>query len=62
VVSTPDKQTLPLALITFRSAYGALDYGTVLASTLVAVLPPLLFFLFAQRYVIAGISRTGLKG
>lgn len=62
VVSTPDTQTLPLALITFRSAYGALDYGTVLASTLVAVLPPLLFFLFAQRYVIAGISRTGLKG
>lgn len=62
VVNTADKQTLPLALITFRSAYQALDYGTVLASTLVAVAPPLLFFMFAQRYVIAGISRTGLKG
>jgi multiple sugar transport system permease protein len=62
VVSTPDKQTLPLALITFRSAYHAIDYGTVLASTVVAVGPPLIFFLFAQRFVIAGISRTGLKG
>lgn len=62
VVNTPDKQTLPLALITFRSAYQMLDYGTVLAATLVAVAPPLLFFMFAQRYVIAGISRTGLKG
>jgi multiple sugar transport system permease protein len=62
VVNTPDRQTLPLALITFRSAYQMLDYGTVLAATLVAVAPPLLFFLFAQRYVIAGISRTGLKG
>lgn len=62
VVNTPDKQTLPLALITFRSAYQMLDYGTVLAATLVAVAPPLLFFVFAQRYVIAGISRTGLKG
>jgi len=62
VVNTPDRQTLPLALITFRSAYQMLDYGTVLAATLVAVAPPLLFFMFAQRYVIAGISRTGLKG
>jgi multiple sugar transport system permease protein len=62
VVNTPDKQTLPLALITFRAAYQMLDYGTVLAATLVAVAPPLLFFMFAQRYVIAGISRTGLKG
>jgi multiple sugar transport system permease protein len=62
VVNTPDKQTLPLALITFRSAYQMLDYGTVLAATLLAVAPPLLFFVFAQRYVIAGISRTGLKG
>jgi len=62
VVNTPDKQTLPLALITFRSAYQMLDYGTVLAATLVAVAPPLVFFMFAQRYVIAGISRTGLKG
>ncbi len=62
VVNTPDKQTLPLALITFRSAYQMADYGTVLASTLVAVAPPLLFFMVAQRYVIASISRTGLKG
>ena len=62
VVSTPDKQTLPLALITFRSAYQAVDYGTVLASVVVAIAPPLLFFVFAQRFVIAGISRTGLKG
>ncbi len=62
VVSTPDKQTLPLALVTFQSAYGDLDYGTVLASVIVAIAPPLLFFLFAQRLVIQGISRTGLKG
>jgi multiple sugar transport system permease protein len=57
-----DARWLPVALITFRSAYQAVDYGTVLASVVVAVAPPLLFFLFAQRFVIAGISRTGLKG
>ncbi|MDP9365788.1 MAG: carbohydrate ABC transporter permease [Chloroflexota bacterium] len=62
VVSSPDRQTLPLALITFRSAYGGMNYGTVLASVVLAVAPPLLFFLFAQRLVVQSISRSGLKG
>lgn len=62
VIGSPDKQTLPLALITFRSAYSDLDYGTVLASVILAVTPPLLFFVFAQRLVIQSISRVGLKG
>ncbi len=62
VVSSPDRQTLPLALITFRSAYGGMNYGTVLASVVMAIAPPLLFFLFAQRLVVQSISRSGLKG
>jgi multiple sugar transport system permease protein len=60
--STPSMQTLPLALITFRSAYGDSEYGVVMASTILAVAPPLLVFLFAQRFIVAGISNTGLKG
>lgn len=62
VVGSPEKQTLPLALITFRGAYTSFDYGTVLASVVLAVTPPLLFFVFAQRLVIQSISRAGLKG
>jgi multiple sugar transport system permease protein len=60
--SSPGMQTLPLALVTFRSAYGDIDYGVVMASTILAVTPPLLVFLFAQRFIIQGISSTGLKG
>ena len=60
--STPSMQTLPLALITFRSAYGDTEYGVVMASTILAIAPPLLVFLFAQRFIVAGISNTGLKG
>ncbi|SDC96484.1 carbohydrate ABC transporter permease [Glycomyces harbinensis] len=60
--STPSMQTLPLALITFRSAYGDSEYGVVMASTILAIAPPLLVFLFAQRFIVAGISNTGLKG
>jgi multiple sugar transport system permease protein len=60
--SSPAMQTLPLALVTFRSAYGDIDYGVVMASTILAITPPLLVFLFAQRFIIEGISSTGLKG
>ncbi|THV34681.1 carbohydrate ABC transporter permease [Glycomyces buryatensis] len=60
--STPSMQTLPLALITFRSAYGDSEYGVVMASTILAITPPLLVFLFAQRFIVQGISNTGLKG
>jgi ABC-type glycerol-3-phosphate transport system permease component len=33
-----------------------------MASTVLAVTPPLLDFQFAQRFIIQGISSTGLKG
>jgi multiple sugar transport system permease protein len=61
IVSEASRNTLPLALITFRSAYGDLDYGTVLASVVFAVGPPLLFFAFAQNLIVTSISRTGIK-
>jgi multiple sugar transport system permease protein len=61
IVNKPALNTLPLALITFRSAYGAQDYGTVLASVMFAVIPPLLFFAFAQNLIVSSISRTGIK-
>ncbi len=40
--SSPSMQTLPLALVTFRSAYGDVDYGVVMASAALAITPPLL--------------------
>jgi multiple sugar transport system permease protein len=62
VINRTEMMTLPLALIQFRSAYGSMDYGTVLASVVVAVVPPLLIFIFAQDFIIRGMSRSGLKG
>jgi multiple sugar transport system permease protein len=62
VISSDQMMTLPMALVQFRSSYASMDYGVVMASVLVAVLLPLLVFLFAQDFIIKGMSRTGLKG
>jgi ABC-type glycerol-3-phosphate transport system permease component len=34
----------------------------VLAGVMISILPALLFFLFAQRFVIRGIAMSGIKG
>lgn len=62
VVSSDEMMTLPMALVQFRSSYASMDYGVVMASVMVAVLPPLLVFLFAQDFIIKGMSRTGVTG
>lgn len=62
VISKPAVMTLPLALITFQSGYQSMNYGSVMASTLVAIVPPLVLLAFAQNFIVQGISRTGIKG
>jgi len=39
-----------------------MDYGVVMASVIVAILLPLLVFLFARNFIIKGMSRAGVKG
>ena len=45
----------------FRGEH-SLYYDRVFAASLIATLPLLIIFFFGQRYIIGGISLTGLKG
>jgi multiple sugar transport system permease protein len=61
-LKTWEKFTLPLGLITLRGVEGTGSISVVLAGVSLSILPILLVFLFAQRYLIEGITLTGLKG
>ena len=37
------------------------DWAAVMAFSTLAMLPPLVIFLFAQRYVISGLTAGGVK-
>jgi multiple sugar transport system permease protein len=37
-------------------------YGEMMATTLVMTLPVIIIFFFSQRYMVQGISLTGIKG
>jgi multiple sugar transport system permease protein len=61
VLFSPEVQTLPAGLATLQSA-NAVRYDVLMAGAVVASLPVLLIYVVAQRYIIEGVSRAGLKG
>ncbi|WP_033344764.1 carbohydrate ABC transporter permease [Catenuloplanes japonicus] len=61
-LSTPDTYPLPLALQLYIDQTEATDYGALIAMSMLALLPVLLFFLVFQRFLIEGVSTSGIKG
>jgi multiple sugar transport system permease protein len=61
VLFSPEQQTLPAGLATLQSA-NAVRYDLLMAGAVIASVPVLLLYAFAQRYVVEGVSRAGLKG
>lgn len=61
VLFSPEVLTLPPGLSQLQGAYTT-DYAVIMAGGVVASVPLLTLFLFAQRYIIEGVSRSGLKG
>lgn len=62
-INSVKKYTISLALrIAIDSTGGLTNWNEVLAMSVLAVLPPVLIFFFAQKYFVEGIATTGLKG
>ena len=61
VLFSPEKLTLPPGLATLQGAYTT-NYPVIMAGGVLASVPVLVLFVLAQRYVIEGVARTGLKG
>jgi multiple sugar transport system permease protein len=61
VLFSPESLTLPPGLSILQNAYST-DYAVIMAGGVVTSIPILLVFILAQKYVIQGVSRSGLKG
>ena len=53
--------TLPLGITALRGYLGSGNPAIVMAAVTMVIIPVLIIFLFAQRWIIAGITRTGLR-
>ena len=53
--------TLPVAMDLLRGYMGSGNLSLVMAAMSMAILPVVLLFLVAQRFVIEGIAMSGIK-
>lgn len=60
IIDDPSLYTLPLGLSQFRGKLG-MNVGGLAAGSMLAVLPVIVVYLFAQRRFIEGITMTGMK-
>lgn len=61
ITNSEHMRTVQLGLQIFRSQF-LVDWGPLMAATLVVTLPVLLIFIFNQRHFVKGVATTGLKG
>ncbi|MCI9888622.1 carbohydrate ABC transporter permease [Micrococcales bacterium 31B] len=55
--------TLPLALINLQQgAFGQVNYGSLVAGAVVAMVPCIVLYVALQRYYVAGLTSGALKG
>ncbi|WP_457965186.1 carbohydrate ABC transporter permease [Arthrobacter sp. D1-29] len=61
VTSSQDRMPVSVGLASFQGEHGA-EYPTMMAASLMAILPIIILFIFLQRRVIEGFAHAGLKG
>ena len=61
-VSKSSMYPVSLALKLFCDPGSSSDYGAMFAMATLSILPSILIFLFFQKYLVEGISTSGLKG
>lgn len=61
-LSRPGKYTVSIAIKAFADATASTDYGAMFAMSTLSLLPVFFIFLFFNKYLVEGISTSGLKG
>jgi raffinose/stachyose/melibiose transport system permease protein len=60
ITSNPNQQTLPVVQALFQTQFSS-NYNISFASYLMAMLPTLVVYLFAQRWVMSGVTQGAIK-
>lgn len=53
-------KTIQLGLQAFKSQY-TMDYGLLMAGTVIATIPMIIIFLIGERFFVQGVATTGMK-
>ena len=61
-LQSPKLYTVALALKSFSDPSAGTDWGALFAMLSASLIPSFLIFVFFQKYIVEGISTTGMKG
>jgi multiple sugar transport system permease protein len=61
-LSSTENYTIPMGLRLFIDQTSSSSYGPMFAMSVLSLVPIGLFFLAFQRFLVAGVATTGLKG
>jgi ABC-type glycerol-3-phosphate transport system permease component len=56
-----DRMMLPVGLQTFTQQFGS-DWGSMMAGSVLTMIPTIVLFLFVQKYLLYGSVASGVKG
>lgn len=61
VLNDPKLWPLPLGVMQFQGQYGT-DYARIMAYVVLLMIPAVAFYLFAEKYIVTGLTGGELKG
>jgi multiple sugar transport system permease protein len=61
MINDTQTQTLPVGLVLLAGRFSTGSLGTIAAGITMAIIPVLIVFLLAQRYIVQSIASSGLK-
>lgn len=60
VTTSTEMRTLPVGLAIMQGQFN-IQFAKLMAATILSAIPVIILFLFAQKYIVKGISLTGIK-
>lgn len=61
VLNSSQLWTLPLGIMQFQAQFST-DWASVMAFISIAMIPAIIFYLFAERYLVSGLTAGAVKG
>ncbi len=61
ILNGADQWTLPLGAMNFSTEFSS-DRARVLAYTVISIIPAIVFYLFAERHIVSGLTSGAVKG
>ncbi len=55
-------KTIPIAVQFLKQSHGTIDWGAMMAVLVLAIIPIVILYIFAQKYIIEGVLAGAVKG